>query len=59
MGHEAKVTMTYILRSSDFALYLEDYLIYDHHTFGIISQFDPVFDLKKNVGHCDLYFTVQ
>ena len=29
MGHEAKVTMTYISWSSNFALYLEDYLIYE------------------------------
>ena len=36
---------------SDFALYLED--------FGIMSQYDPMFDLKINVGHCDLYFMVQ
>ena len=27
--------------------------------FGIISQYDPLFDLKMNVCHCDLYFTVQ
>ena len=35
VGHEVKVTMTYISRSSDFALYLEDYLMYLHHTLGI------------------------
>ena len=28
MGHEVKVSMTHISRSSDFALYLEDYLMY-------------------------------
>ena len=27
--------------------------------FGIMSQFDTIFDLKINVGHCDLYFMVQ
>ena len=27
--------------------------------FGIISQYDPTFDLKIHVGHCDLYFIVQ
>ena len=27
--------------------------------FGIMSQYDPMFDLKINVGHCDLYFMVQ
>ena len=34
--------MTYISWSSDFALYLEDYLMYVHHTLG----YDPRFDLK-------------
>ena len=24
-----------------------------------MSQYDPTFDLKMNVGHCDLYFTVD
>ena len=51
--------MTYISWSSEFALYLEDYLIYEHHYFGIMSQYDLMFDLKINVGHCDLYFMVQ
>ena len=37
----------------------EDYLIYKHPYFGIMSQYDPMFDLKINVGHCDLYFMVQ
>ena len=27
--------------------------------FGIMSQYDPMFDLKIFVGHCDLYFMVQ
>ena len=27
--------------------------------FGIMSQYDTMFDLKLNVGHCDLYFMVQ
>ena len=27
--------------------------------FGIMSQYDPMFDLKIIVGHCDLYFMVQ
>ena len=35
MGHEAKVTMTYISQSSDFALYLDDFWIYEHHTSGL------------------------
>ena len=34
VGHEVKVSMTYISRSNDFALYLEDYLMYVHHTLG-------------------------
>ena len=34
-GHEVKVSMTYISRSSDFVLYLEDYLMYVHHTLGV------------------------
>ena len=33
--NEVKVSMTYISRSSDFALYLEDYLMYVHHTFRV------------------------
>ena len=27
--------------------------------FGIMSQYDTTFNLKINVGHCDLYFMVQ
>ena len=27
--------------------------------FEIMSQYDVMFDLKVNVGHCDLYFMVQ
>ena len=27
--------------------------------FRIISQYDLMFDLKINVGHCDIYFMVQ
>ena len=27
--------------------------------FGIINQYDPRFDLKIKIGHCDLYFLVQ
>ena len=59
MGQEAKVTMTCISRSSDFALYLEDYLMYEHHTLGLCIQDDLMFDLKINIGPCDLYFMVQ
>ena len=60
MGHEVKVSMTCISRSSDFALYLEDYLMYVHHTLGVcMNQYDPTFDIKINVGHCDLHSMVQ
>ena len=27
--------------------------------FGIMNQYDPMFDLKTNAGHCDLYFMVH
>ena len=27
--------------------------------FGIMGEYDPIFDLKTNVGHCDLCFMVQ
>ena len=50
--------MTYISWSSDFALYLEDYLMYVY-MYIILSEYDPTFDLVINVGHCDLYFMVQ
>ena len=26
---------------------------------GIMSRYDSKFDLKINVGHCDVYFMVQ
>ena len=32
VGLEVKVSITYISQSSDFALYLEDYFMYVHHT---------------------------
>ena len=51
--------MTYILWSSDFALYLEDNLMYEHQFFVNMIQYDPIVDLKINVGHCDLYFMVK
>ena len=47
--------MTFILWSSDFVLYLEEYLMYEQ----IISQYDLTLDLKINVGHYDLYFMAQ
>ena len=51
--------MTYISWFSDFALYLEDYLMNEHDSFGIMVQYDRTFDLKIKIYHCDLYFTVQ
>ena len=54
VGHEVNVSMSYISQSSDFALYLVDYLMYVHHTLGM-NQYDPTFD----VGNCYLYFMVQ
>ena len=70
MGHEVKISMTYISWSSDFALYLAfmvqwfcliSWRLFDVYTsyFGSTNQYDPTFDLKINVGHCDLYFMVQ
>ena len=52
----------YILWPSDFALYLKDYLMYVYHTLGVwisTTSRDVTFDLKINVGHCDLYSMVQ
>ena len=34
VDHEVKVSMTYISRFNDFALYLEDYLMYEHDSLG-------------------------
>ena len=72
----------YISWPSDFALYLEDYLMYDWPKnkcsslwliswsngwrlfdvwtsyLGIMGQYDPTFDIKINVCHCDLHFMV-
>ena len=58
VGHEVKVTMTYISWSSDFCL-ISWRLWCMNIILGIMSQYDPTFDLKINVGHCDLYFMVQ
>ena len=51
-------TVTYILQSRNFASYLEEVLLYKHHTYGL-CPYDPKFDLKLKVGHCNLHFTVQ
>ena len=45
--------MTYISQSSYFALYLDEYLKYKHHTY------DLTFDLKINVDDSDLYSMLQ
>ena len=58
-GHEVKVSMTCISRSSDFVLYLEDLFDVCTSYFRSMNQYDPTFDLKINVGHCDLYSMVQ
>ena len=58
VGHEVKVSMTYISRSSDFVI---SWRLFDVCTsyFGSMNQYDLTFDLKINVGHCDLYSIVQ
>ena len=58
MGHEVKVSMTHVSRSTELAFYLKNYLTYEYHT-GIMSQYDLMCDLKINVGHCDLYVMGQ
>ena len=35
VGHEVKVSMICISQSNDFALCLEDYLMYVHHILGL------------------------
>ena len=52
------LAVTYISWSSDFALYLENFSMVEHHIFGIMNQHDPTSDLKIFVGHRDLYFMV-
>ena len=58
MGHEVKVSMTYISQSSDFALYLRLFNVCTSY-FGSMNKYDPMFDFKINVDHCDLYLMVQ
>ena len=45
-------------RSSDFVI---SWRLFDVCTsyFGSMNQYDSTFDLKMNVGHCDLYSMVQ
>ena len=51
--------MTYILLSCDFAIVSWRLIDVWTSLFGIMNQYDPMFVLKINVGHCDLYFIVQ
>ena len=37
-----KVSMTCISQSSDFVLYLEDYVMYVHHTLGVLWKYESV-----------------
>ena len=41
--------MTFVSYSGDFALHLEEYLMYEQN-FETMGQYDPTFDLKINVG---------
>ena len=45
--------MTYIPWSSDFALCLEDYLMYEQYYLGLWVS------MTSNIGHYDLYFMVH
>ena len=49
-----QVTATYISLSSNFALYLQHYLMDLHH----ISTVGHPDDLIQVISHCDLYFMV-
>ena len=51
--------MTFISWSSDFALYIEDYLLHEHHSLGLWVSMTQHLTSKTNVGNCDLYFMVQ
>ena len=51
-------SLWHILWSSDFVI---SWRLFDMWTpyLGIMSQYDLMFDLNINVGHCHLYFIVQ
>ena len=51
-------SVTYILCLSDFALYLEDYLI-RNVVLGIKDQYHSKIDLVNYIGVGDLYFMVH
>ena len=53
-----QVTVIFISCSSNFASYLEVYLMYKQHIW-IMSQYELKFDLKINVDHSDLHFKVH
>ena len=53
------MSMTYILWSSDFASYLEDYLMEKNVVLGIMDQCDAKIDLVKYMWVSDLYFMVH
>ena len=50
-------SVTYILWSSDFASYLEDYLMENRCTW-VMDHCDSKIDLVKYMRVCDLYFMV-
>ena len=58
VGHEVKVSMTYISRSSDFVVHV--YLEVCTPYFGIMNLYDSnlKFDHKINIAHRDLYCPV-
>ena len=50
--------MTYVSWYSDFALYLEDYLKYEHHTWDYVPDIGPQ-NKSRLLCYFDLYFMVQ
>ena len=56
--NKVKVIVIIFSCSSDFALYLEDYL-WIKVILGILLLCDTTIDSITNVGHLDLYFMVQ
>ena len=51
--------MTFISWSNNFMLYLEDYLMCEHHPWGLWVSMTGRLTSKKNVCHCDLCFMVH
>ena len=54
MAQPCDMELWVIARSSDFVI---TWGLFDVCTsyFGSMNQYDPMFDLNINVGHCDLY----